>query len=353
MILSKAKLAFEERRTPMRLRFHALVLAAFGAALLLTPAQAAEPAAKDTAKASKTWTLPRSPDGRPDFQGYWANGTYIPLERPKELGNKEFYTAAEAAALEQKKIQQDHSQAANDIHYDNVIWQGDRYGKGSPSLRTSIVFDPPDGRLPPLSPQGQKRAAELAVLAHDRDAAVSAESRSLAERCITWGADGPPMLGSTYNANFQILQTGSTVVILTEMMHDVRTIYLDGRPHISSKIQQLAGDSRGHWEGDTLVVDSTNFNDETNFRGPPATARQDIFSSPQLHVVERFTRANDDTIVYRFTVNDPGTWTRPWSGELLMRKTKGPIFEYACHEGNYGLVDILTAARDAEKKKSN
>jgi hypothetical protein len=316
---------------------------------------AAEPGGKD-AKPSKTWTTPRTPDGRPDLQGYWSNGSYIPLERPKELGTKEFYTEAEAAALEKKKIEEDHSQAANDIHYDNVIWQGEKYAKGPPNLRTSIVFDPPDGRIPPLSAEGQKHAAQLAALARDRAAAVSAESRSLGERCITWGADGPPLLGSTYNANLQILQNADSVVILTEMIHDARTIWLDGRPHIPASIHQLSGDSRGHWEADTLVVDSTNFTNATNFRGPPATARQDIFSSPQLHVTERFTRVSDDTIVYRFTMDDPGTWTRPWSGEMLMRKTKGPIFEYACHEGNYGLVDILEGARRAEakaQKKSN
>jgi len=336
------------------LRFHACALAAIGLTLLIVmPTHGAEPAAKDAAKAPKSWSPPRTSDGQPDLQGYWTNGTYIPLERPKELGDKEFYTEAEAVALEKKKLQEDHSQAANDIHYDNVIWQGDKYAKGSPSLRTSIVFDPPDGRLPPLSPQGQKHAAELKALLPIRDAAESAESRSLGERCISWGADGPPLLGSTYNANFQILQNGASVVILTEMIHSVRTIPLDGRPHIAASIRQLAGDSRGHWEGDTLVVDSTNFTNETNFRGPPATARQDIFSSPELHVIERFTRVNEDTIVYRFTVDDPGTWTKPWSGETLMRKTRGPIFEYACHEGNYGLVDILAGARAAETKRSN
>jgi hypothetical protein len=336
------------------LRIHARALAAAGITLLIVaPTHGAEPAAKDAAKAPKSWSPPRTPDGQPDLQGYWTNGTYIPLERPKELGDKEFYTEAEAAAVEKKKLQEDHSQAADDIHYDNVIWQGDKYAKGSPSLRTSIVFDPPDGRLPPLSPQGQKHAAELKALLPHRDAAESAESRSLGERCISWGADGPPLLGSTYNANFQILQNGASVVILTEMIHSVRTIPLDSRPHVAASIRQLAGDSRGHWEGDTLVVDSTNFTNETNFRGPPATARQDIFSSPELHVIERFTRANEDTIVYRFTVDDPGTWTKPWSGETLMRKTRGPIFEYACHEGNYGLVDILAGARAAEKKRSN
>jgi hypothetical protein len=335
-------------------RFRAFALTASSMAFLIAPlARAAEPASKDAAKPSKTWTSPRTPDGHPDLQGYWTNGTYIPLERPKELGTKEFYTEAEAIAFEKKKRQEENSQAADDVHYDNVIWQGDKWAKGSANLRTSIVFDPPDGRLPPLSPQGQKRAAELAALVPRRAAVESAEVRTLGERCITWGADGPPLLGSTYNANYQVLQTADSVVILTEMIHSVRTIFLDGRPRLPAGIHELAGDSRGHWDGDTLVVDSTNFSDKTNFRGPAATARQDIFSSPELHVVERFTRVNDDTIVYRFTVDDPGTWTKPWSGETLMRKTRGPIFEYACHEGNYGLVDILAGARAAEKKRSN
>jgi hypothetical protein len=330
----------------MSLRF--LAFAVFGFALTI---QAAEPAAKDAAKTPKPWTLPRTSNGQPDFQGYWTNATYIPLERAKEFASKEFFTPEEAAAYEKKKLQQENSQAADDLHYDNVIWQGDKWAKGSPNLRTSIVFDPPDGRLPPLSPQGQKRAVEMAALARDREASISAQSRSLGERCITWGADGPPLLGSTYNANYQIVQTGASVAILTEMIHAVRTIPLDGSPHLPASIHQLAGDSRGHWEGDTLVVDSTNFSDKTNFRGPAATARQDIFSGPDLHVVERFTRINEDTIVYRFTVEDPGVWTKPWSGETLMRKARGPIFEYACHEGNYGLTDILEGARAAEKKR--
>jgi hypothetical protein len=299
--------------------------------------------AKDAKTTAKTYSVPRTPNGQPDLQGYWNNGTYIPLERPKELGTKEFYTEAEALAIQKKNLQAEHTQSAIDIHYDNAIWQGERFAPGAPDLRTSIVFDPPDGRLPPLSEEGRKRAAELAAFARTVSPA-SPESRSLGERCVTWGADGPPLLGSTYNANIQIVQSASSVVILTEMMHDARTIWLDGRPHIPANIHELGGDSRGRWEGGTLVVDSTNFSDETNFRGPPATARQDIFSSPKLHVTERFTRTGDDTIVYRFTVEDPGVWTLPWSGEIVMRQAKGPIFEYACHEGNYGLPDILSAA---------
>jgi hypothetical protein len=320
-----------------------LRLSACAAALAVTAFLSSSPAAPPAAKDSKGWTAPRTPAGQPDLQGYWSNGTYVPLERPKNLGTKEFYTEAEALAMRQKVLDQDHSQSAGDIHYDNVIWQGERFAKGMLDLRTSIVFDPPDGQLPPLSAEGQQRAAERAARAREISPA-SPQSRGLGERCITWGADGPPMLGSTYNANIQIVQTANSAVVLTEMMHSARTIWLDGRPHIAANIHQLTGDSRGHWEGDTLVVDSTNFNDETNFRGPPATARQDIFSSPKLHVIERFTRVDDNTIVYRFTVDDPGTWTHPWSGELIMRKTKGPIFEYACHEGNYGLADILAAA---------
>jgi len=182
-----------------------------------------------------------------------------------------------------------------------------------------------------------------------RGPADAAEYRSLGERCISWGNEGPPMLGSTYYNNLQILQTGNTVVIRHELMHGIRVIPVDGGPHAGAKIRQQGGDGRGHWEGNTLVVDTTNFNDRTNFRGPPATARQDIRASRSLHVTERFTRVDADSILYRFTVEDPATWVRPWSGEILMRKWEGPIYEYACHEGNYGLAFILSAARAQDK----
>jgi hypothetical protein len=304
--------------------------------------------AKLTTKASKTWTPPRTADGHPDLQGYWTNATLIPLERPVELGNKEFYTEAEAAAMDKERIQRENSQAKTDIHYDNVIWQHENYKKVA-SPRTSLIFDPPDGRVPPLSAAGQKRALAEKEAARRRDLAESAADRSLGERCLSWGNEGPPMLGSTYNANLQIVQTPVSVAISQEIIHGVRVVPMDGRPHLLPEIRQLGGDSRGHWEGNTLVVDTTNFTDQTNFRPPPATGRQDIFASRDLHVVERFTRADPDTIVYRFTIDDPSTWTRPWSGELLMRRIEGPIFEYACHEGNYGLANILAAARAKEK----
>ena len=214
-----------------------------------------------------------------------------------------------------------------------------------------MVFDPPDGNLPRLTAAGQKRALAEKEAARRRDAAESAQDRSLAERCITWGNEGPPMLGSTYNANLQFVQTPGGVAIRHEIGHTVRFIPTDGRPHLVADVRQMGGDSRGHWEGDTLVVDTTNFTDRSNFRGPPATARQDIFASQDLHVVERFTLTDNNTITYRFTVEDPSTWTKPWSGEMVMRRIEGPIFEYACHEGNYGLANILAAARAKEAGK--
>ena len=293
-------------------------------------------------------TLAQAPKAHPNLQGYWTNATFTPLERPAELANKEFFTKEEAAEFDRKRLERENAQSKEDIHYDNALWQTETWGRVE-SRRTSIVFDPPNGKLPELSPEGKIQAAAKAQAARRRASADSAQDRSLAERCITWGNEGPPMLGSTYNANLQILQTSTQLVIAHEIGHANRLIPLDGRPHLSPAIHQLGGDSRGHWEGDTLVVDSTNFTDQTNFRGPPSTARQDIFSDANLHVVERFTLTSPNTITYRFTVTDPTVWTKPWSGELTMSRTKGPIYEYACHEGNYGLANILAGARAAEK----
>jgi hypothetical protein len=331
----------------MRLRIFGAVIAVMALSVLSLLSMVSVSAGGRAPAAA--WTSPRTPDGQPDLRGYWTNATFTPLERPAELAGKEFMTDAEAAAYEKQRTLQEESQAKDDIHYDNVIWQKESYDKVVSRRRTSIVVDPPDGKIPPLTPAAQQRAAARAELARASGPSDSAASRSLGERCISWGNEGPPMLGSTYNANLQVMQTGRYVVIRHEMVHGVRMIPVDGSPHVSPNIHLLNGDSRGRWDGNTLVVDTTNFSDATPFRGPPATARQDIFSGRDLRVVERFTRTDANSIVYQFTVEDPSTWIKPWSGEMLIRKWDGPIFEYACHEGNYGLGFILSAARVQER----
>ena len=287
-----------------------------------------------------------TPDGQPDLQGFWTNDTYTPLERPAELAGKEFFTREEAAAFVKSRTDRLLGQARNDIHYDDFIWQAENYTKEE-HRRTSLITDPRDGRLPSLTPDGQRRLASQN--ATQRAASSDrADTRSLAERCISWGNVGPPMMPPTYNANLQILQTRDQVIMRHEMMHDVRIVYLDGRPHPPRTVQWLAGHSVGRWEGQTLIVDTTNFTARTNFRGSPQNTRQDIFASDALHVVERLTPVDKDTIHYAFVVEDPSTWTRPWSGEMPIRRFEGPLYEYACHEGNYGLANILRGARAQE-----
>ena len=295
-------------------------------------------------------SLSRTADGRPDLQGFWTNDTVTPLERPQEFGNKETLTPEEAAAYAKKRLDQFLAQPRDNIHYDDAIWQGEHYSKDV-VLRTSLLTEPRNGKLPPLTAAAQKREAARAAARKVAGPSDSAQSRTLAERCISWGNVGPPMIPPTYNANMQILQTRDLVIIRHEMMHDARLIYMNGA-HPASSIQFLAGDARGRWEGDTLVVDTANFTDKTNFRGPPGTTRQDITASETLHVVERFTRVDANTIRYEFRVEDPNTWTTPWAGEMAIRRFGGPIYEYACHEGNYGLANILRAARVEEADKA-
>ena len=300
-----------------------------------------------TAGQTRGWTVPRTADGHPDLEGFWTNDTYTPLERPAEAHGKEFFTQQEAEAFLKSRVDRLLAQSRSDVHYDDAIWQAENYQKKE-NLRTSLITDPPDGKIPPLIPAAKARDEARLAAQKRLGPADSAEGRSLAERCISWGTVGPPMIPPTYNANFQIMQTRDTVIIRHEMMHDVRIVPLDGRSRPSAKVQWLAGDARGRWEGDTLVVDTTNFTRHTNFRGSPQNTRQDIFTSETLHVVERFTRTARDMVRYQFTVEDPNTWTRPWSGEMPLRQFEGPIYEYACHEGNYGLPNILRAARVAE-----
>jgi hypothetical protein len=316
----------------------------WGALLIVMAAAAALSAQKAT-----RWTLAHLADGQPDFSGYWTNATYTPLERDRELGMKEFFTPEEAAAYAKKREQIENSQPKDNIHYDDRIWQNENYEKVVARNRTSLVYDPPDGRIPDLTPAAKALVAARAEHAKTHGPSDEAASRSLGERCISWGNEGPPMLGSTYQANLQFMQTKTAFVIRHEIMNGIRVVPVDATPHVPKTVRLLHGDSRGRWDGDTLVVDTTNYSDRTPFRGPPATARQDIFSGRDLHVTERFQRVDADTIVYRFTVDDPGTFVKPWSGEMLMRKMDGPLFEYACHEGNYGLANILSAARVEDK----
>ena len=293
------------------------------------------------------WLDARTADGQPDLQGHWTNDTYTPFERPAELGDKEFYTPEEASAFFQSRVDDLNAQAADDIHYDDAIWQAENYGKVA-HLRTSLIVEPKNGRLPALTALGEQRLPQQRATQRASAASESAARRSLAERCISWGNVGPPMMPPTYYANLQILQARDLVIVRHELMHDTRVVYLDGRPHPPAAIQWLAGHSVGRWESQTLVVDTTNFTAATNFRGSPQNTRQDIFASERMHVVERFTRTGEDSIHYSFTVDDPDTWVTPWSGEMEIRRIDGPIYEYACHEGNLGLANILRAARVAE-----
>jgi hypothetical protein len=296
-----------------------------------------------TAQSPKGAAPARTPWGDPDLQGIWTNATVTPFERPANLAGKAFLTAEEAAEFEKQTLAARDADRRNPgtdadvaLAY-NQFWY-DRGTKVTPTRRTSLVIDPPDGRVPPLTAPAQARADARAAARREHPA-DGPEDRSLAERCILWPTAGPPMIPSAYNNNYQILQTPQYVAILVEMIHDVRVIPLDGRPHAGSAVRQWMGDSRGRWEGNTLVVETTNFTDKTNFRG----------SSERLRLVERFTRVDGDTIEYEFTVDDPASFTRQWTASVPMTKTEGPIYEYACHEGNYGMTNLLRGARVEEK----
>jgi len=322
------------------LHLSAVVLTALVFPAVPVPAQplgaGADPNAPTVARHPEPST-PRTRDGRPDLQGVWTNATYTPLERPSSLSGKTALTGDEAAAYEQKRLDEENSQPADDVHYDNVIWLREKLPKALSNRRTSIVIDPADGRIPPMTPEARQRAAARAEDRKNGDPS-DVNNRTLTERCIIWPHVGPPMLPAGYNSNLQIVQTPGYVMIVQEMIHDVRVIPLDGRPHLPAAVRLWMGDSRGRWDGDTLVVETTNFTDRTNFRG----------STSALRVVERFTRLDADTIRYQFTVDDPATWARPWTGEIDMRRFPDRLFEYACHEGNHDLEFLLQAAQSGK-----
>jgi hypothetical protein len=319
------------------------LLAAWSAGPLVT-AQSPAPSTPSRG-AAKPWKVPRTPDGQPDLQGFWSNTTYVPLQRPKEV-TKEFYTPEEAAEMIKKaalaEVEQTEPGTIADVHYDFTQFGLDRSQSAlAPNLRTSLIVDPRDGRIPPMTPEGLKRTAERAEARKRAGGPYdAAENQPLSVRCIIMDRIGPPMLAGAYNNNYQIVQTPGYVMILVEMIHDVRIIPLDGRQQLPPQLRQWTGSYRGRWDGDTLVIESTNFNGKNPFQG----------SSDQLKLTERFTRTAENTIRYQFTVDDPGTWTRPWSAEVPWAKTVGPLFEHACHEGNYGLGNILAGARLEEKR---
>jgi hypothetical protein len=311
-------------------------------------APGAAKAVRETADTSKVWTPPHTTDGHPDLQGYWTNSTETPLERPKGLGAKEFYTEAELGDLMKKDqdrvaLNKEEGRPTEpgtnaDVHYDYTQYGLDRsQAKLAWNRRTSLIVGE-RGTVPPLLPEARQRNADSS--AKNRGRMDGPEDLSLSSRCIVDAQESVPMLSSNYNNNLQIVQGDGVVAILNEMNHSVRIVPMDGRPHLPAGVQQFRGDSVGHWDGDTLVVDSTNFSARNPFHG----------SGDKLHVVERFTRVDADTILYRFTMEDPETWDQPWTAEAAWSKADGPILEYACHEGNYSMRNSLQGARVAEQE---
>ena len=268
--------------------------------------------------------VPRTPWGVPDLQGIWDNRTITPLERPRQFAGRETLPPAEAAAYEARTAEQ----RVDDRYY----W--DRGTKTVADRRTALISDPADGRVPPFTPEGQRRYET-----GRRQGVGAADERNPSERCITRTV---PRLPGLYNNHYQIFQTPGHVVIFMEMIHDARIVPLDTRPPLPDGVRQWNGDSRGRWDGDTLVIETTHFTGKTNFRG----------SADNLHLVERLTRVDADTIDYEFTVTDPTTWTRPWTARIPLNRNDGPLYEYACHEGNDGLAGILLVNRNLEKAEA-
>jgi hypothetical protein len=303
----------------------AMTLAFLLAAISISPLSGAD--------ASK---LPRTPDGRPDLQGNWNNSTQTPLQRPTALGSKQFYTDEELAKLRLRDHDRDAPATGDPGTYNQFWWEEGEFLK-----QTSLIVDPANGRIPPLTAEGERRRAALRERGDDRS--DNPEERNLAERCITRSV---PKLPGGYNNNFQIVQTPAYIMIMQEMIHEARIIMLDGRPHAPAGMTSYLGDSRGRWEGDTLVVETTNFRrnvDETSYNCCGG-------ASDHVTIVERFRLLDNNSIDYRYTVTDPTMFTRPWTVSVPMRRLEGPIYEYACHEGNVGMEGILRGGRDEDRR---
>jgi hypothetical protein len=338
----------------------AAAIAVTSLAAVTVSGQAGGGGIKGSPATAKAWTAPRGADGHPDLSGVWSHNSATPLERPLELAGRPLLTDQELAAL--KKAAAELFNGNGDAAFGDAVYTaalknvlGKQKGFTSSDgttgdynsfwvvdrefdNRTSLITDPPDGRLPALTPEAQKRRADAAEhrRLHPFD---GPEDIALSERCITGSV---PMMGAGYNNYYQIAQTREYVAIGMEMRHDTRMIPLDGRPHVPGDLRFWLGDSRGRWEGDTLMVDTTNFRNDTTVGASGA--------SPKTHVIERFTRVGPDTLKYQVTIDDPVTWTKPWTAELFMKRSKDQIYEYACHEGNEAMSGTLSGARVQEKK---
>ncbi|MCY4633297.1 MAG: hypothetical protein OXG04_02105 [Acidobacteria bacterium] len=315
----------------MKARHLVLLLAGILAVSLAAPAAAQTEA-------------PRTAWGAPDLQGIWDFRTITPMERPEELGDRAFLTEEEAANLEQATVDRNaqllvaearRTEAGGNVGAYNNFWM-DRGTRTVSNRRTSLIVDPPNGRIPPVTADGQARKDAVAV--RRGRPAFGPEDRSIGERCLLGFNAGPPMEPRAYNNHTQLFQTPDHVVILNEMVNDSRIVPLDGRDHLPEDVAQWRGDSRARWEDDTLVVETRNFHTDTAF-----SERQG--SSPDMVLTERFTRVDDETLLYAATMDDPSTWTQPWTFEVTMFRTDEPVYEYACHEGNIGMDGILAGAR--------
>ena len=316
------------------------VLLAWVVAAVLPVSVSAQPSSSSSSSVSSVLEVGKAPidlhtpDGAPNLQGVWDYRTMTPLERPDALAGQQFFSQEEASAFRLEGLaRRDKDQRASDVGADqdvrnayNEFWWD--YGKTlTADLRTSLIVDPSDGQIPYRPGRDNARRTR----GYD-----GPESRGLWERCLTRDL---PRLSGAYNNNFQIIQSADYVAIVNEMIHEVRVIPLDERPHVADGIRQWQGDARGRWDGDTLVVETTNFTDQTNFQG----------SRAHLHLVERFTRMDADTLLYEFTVEDPTVWTQPWSVMVPMLRNSDRMYEYACHEGNYGMTNLLAGARVQER----